>query len=100
MGANGPPVPGERPPEEVAQLLPVIARVFDLDRGPPGLVRWVRRRLSAMVAPPERLAVVCRHSLLLLLARDLSGLLRPDDRKATVAVACAETVWDSRPVGD
>ncbi len=55
MGANGQPgsTAGE-PPEEVQRLLPVLARVFDLGRGPPGLVWWVRRQLAASGAPTGR----------------------------------------------
>ena len=56
------------------------------------------RRLGVAHHACKRLAAARRHSLLMLLARDLSGLLRPDDRNATVA--CAETVCAFRPDSD
>lgn len=92
MSASGLPAGTEG---EVQCLVPLIARVLDLGRGPPALVRWVRRRLAAVGAPAGRASPARRKLLLLRLARDLAAQLRPDDRRATVAARA--TVRAPRP---
>lgn len=97
MSANGPPTPADDPPpDEVVRLLPLLGRVFDLGRGPPALVMWVRGQLVAG-SPAER---ACRKAVLLRLARDLSGQLCANPLNATVVARPPQTVCVRRSPPD
>jgi hypothetical protein len=65
----------DEPPDVITGLVPVIARILELDRGPPAAVDWVRDHLRpgyrprpAPVRPPD-------EHLIRLLARELASRL-------------------------
>ena len=52
------------------RLIPILARILDLGRGPQGLVRWVQDRVGDAPAGPARATVLNR------LAGELAGEIR------------------------
>ncbi|HKB03755.1 MAG TPA: hypothetical protein VKD90_16140 [Gemmataceae bacterium] len=70
------------------RFTPVLARVIELGRGPPGLVRWVQEQLERPAAAPP----AARASAILRLAGELSRLLRRAGAGATLAAYSRRTL--------
>ncbi len=64
LGGRGADRPGGGP----AHLVPIIARVVDLGRGPPGLVAWVHGRLDGGRPPGSAAREAVVHRLAVELA--------------------------------
>src|SRR5262249_25381478 len=81
---------------DVRRFLPVLARVVDLGRGPPGLVAWVQHRLRAWNTPTESLSATCHRQVLLRLARELTRLLQGDGQEMNLGEELQQTVLGYR----
>jgi hypothetical protein len=80
MDTDGPPGDG------VARLVPVLARVLELGRGPGALAGWVRPQIPPAVAPAARARLARR------LAGELARHLLPQARVATQHDGAGETL--------
>jgi len=90
------PVTSEMTSEDLV-LLPVLARIFDVGRGPPALTGWVRHRLGEWNAPVVSIPGHRSRSILIRLARELSKLLKIDDQKGTTEGQFAQTLLSLVP---
>jgi len=65
----------DEPPDIITGLVPVIARILELDRGPRAAVDWVRDQLHPGYRPrPAPVRLPAEH-LIRLLARELASRL-------------------------
>jgi hypothetical protein len=98
VNADPTPVPNSVQPSLVGgpaagRFIPVVARVIELGRGPPGLVRWVREHLDGARASQP----VARASAVRRLAGELTRLIFWARASTTFADGARHTVLDFAP---
>jgi hypothetical protein len=77
------PTPGEPTSEAELRLIPIIARVIELGRGPPGLVWWVQNRLLEVSAAAGTYHPLSRKPIVRWLAYELAQALLKDGLRMT-----------------
>lgn len=74
----------ELPIGDESRFFPILARILELGRGPPALMKWVQGQLEVLNVRPESLESARVAQILGKLARILARLLSHDERKATL----------------
>ena len=65
-------------------FIPILARILELGRGPPDLVRWVQWQIKALNVPDGNLKAAGVDPILNRLVLILARLLSHDEQKATL----------------